>query len=70
MLGVEILLPSGSEQHEVLLFFEYLRRNTSGSSLTCADRKDTLKCWYSWVVKIRNTSEAVFMPQYTPWPSY
>ena len=25
---------------------------------------------YSWVVKIRNTSEAVLMPQYTPWPFY
>ena len=23
---------------------------------------------YNWVVKIRNTSEAVFRPQYTPWP--
>ena len=25
---------------------------------------------YSWVVKIRNTSEAVLRPQYTPRPSY
>ena len=25
---------------------------------------------YIWVVKIRNTSEAVLRPQYTPWPSY
>ena len=25
---------------------------------------------YSWLVKIRNTSEAVLRPQYTPWPSY
>ena len=26
--------------------------------------------WYSWVVKIRNTSEAVFRLQYTPWLLY
>ena len=25
---------------------------------------------YSWLVKIRNTSEVVLRPQYTPWPSY
>ena len=25
---------------------------------------------YSWVVNIRNTSEAVLRSQYTPWPSY
>ena len=25
---------------------------------------------YSWVVKIRNTSEAVLGPQYSTWPSY
>ena len=47
--------------------WEYLGRNTSGSSLNSANRKNTLKSWYSWVVKIRNTSEAVLRPQYTPW---
>ena len=40
-------------------------RNTSGSSLTSANRKITLTYWYSWVVKIRNTSEAALGPQYT-----
>ena len=25
---------------------------------------------YSWVVKIRNTSEAVLRSQFSPWPSY
>ena len=32
--------------------------------------KKTLKYWHSWVVKTRNTSEAVLRPQYTPWPLY
>ena len=25
---------------------------------------------HNWVVKIRNTSEAMLRPQYTPWLSY
>ena len=50
--------------------WEYLGRNTSGSSINSANRNNTLKYWYSWVVKIRNTSEAVLRPQYTPWPLY
>ena len=33
--------------------------NTSGSSLNGAN-------WYSWVVKIRKTSDTVLRPQYTP----
>ena len=38
--------------------WEYLGRNTSGSSLNSIKRKSALKCWYSRVVKVRNTSEA------------
>ena len=45
--GFESLLPSGSEQHEVLLFGS-IERNTSGSSLNSANKK-RLKYWYSWV---------------------
>ena len=29
-----------------------------------------LNCAFTWVVKMRNTSEAVFRPQYAPWTSY
>ena len=50
--------------------WEFLGRNTSGSSLHSANRKNTLRYWSCWVVKIRNTSEAVLGPQYIPWPSY
>ena len=37
------LIPSGSEQHEVLPIWEYLGRNTSGSSLNSANRDNVLK---------------------------
>ena len=40
--------------------------NTSGASLNSANRKNTLKYWYSWVVKIRNPLDAVLRPQYFP----
>ena len=40
----------------------------------CQDMKTIVsylhKHEYSWVVKIRNTSEAVLRPQYFPWPWY
>ena len=37
----------------------------------CApDAGYTLNFGHCWVVKIRNTSEAVLRPQYTPWQSY
>ena len=45
---------------------EYFRLVTK----QCKKEKKTLKYWYSWVVKIRNTSEAVLRPQYSPWPLY
>ena len=47
-----------------------LGRNTSGSSLNGGNRKHTLKYWYNWVVKKRNTTKAVLRPQYTPWLLY
>ena len=54
------LLPTGSEEREVLgvgsVYENY-----------CIIMN---KYRYSWVVKIRNTSEAVLRLQYTPWPSY
>ena len=37
-------------------------------SLKSANRKKTLKYLYSWVVKIRNTSEAVLRLQYNCGP--
>ena len=57
------LLPSGSEQHKVLLFGSIKARLPNS-----ANGKNTLKYWYCWVVKIGNTLEAVHKPQYTPWP--
>ena len=54
-----ILLPSGSELISI----------AGWESLKSIKRKNALKIWYSRVVKIRNTSEAVLRPQYTPWPS-
>ena len=45
-----------------------LRKEYLGSTLNSANREITLKYWYNWVVKIRNTSEAVLGQQYTPWP--
>ena len=49
------LLPSGSEQHGVLLFGNIQDRILQARQ--SSNRKNTLKHWYSWVVKIRNTSE-------------
>ena len=41
---------------------------------SCQDMKTTAlqlqKHEYSWVVKIRNISEAVLRPQYSPWSLY
>ena len=44
---------------------EYFRLITK----QCKKKIHSRKC-YSWVVKIRNSSEAVLMSQYTPWPQY
>ena len=46
----------------------YIGRNTPGSSLNRAYRDNTEI--YSWVVNIKNTSEAVLRPKYSPRPSY
>ena len=64
------LLPAGSEQHEVLLFGNIYEEVLQACHQTVQIEKNTLKYWYSWVVKKRNTSEAVLRPQYTPWPLY
>ena len=55
-----------SSNDEVLQVGSIQERNrpTSGLSLNSANRKYTLK-WYSWVVKIRNTSEAQYSVQNT-----
>ena len=48
------LLPSGSEQHEVLLFGSIQEGLRQARHLTVQiERKKTLKYWHSWVVKIR-----------------
>ena len=62
------LLPTGSEEREVLGF----------GSIPVAIRPSSQDMKFialyimqrEWVVKIRYTSEAIFRPQYTPWPSY
>ena len=64
------LLPTGSEEREVLGVGSIPVAILTSSQ----DVKIIAFYWhkheYSWVIKIRNTSEAVFRPQYTPWPSY
>ena len=35
--------------------WEYLGRNTAGSSLHSANSKNILKYWYSWVVKVKDS---------------
>ena len=66
----EILLPTGSEEREVL----WVGSIHVSILLSCQDMLNIElqlhKHEYSWVVKIRNTSEAVLGPQYTPWLSY
>ena len=62
------LLPTGSEERGVL--------GVGGIPVailpSCQDMKTIAlylhKHEYSRVVKIRNTSEAVLRPQYSPWP--
>ena len=64
------LIPTGSEEREISGFgsipFAILP--------SCQDIKAVAmylhKHEYSWVITMRNTSEAVLRPQYTPWPSY
>ena len=62
------LLPTGSEEKEVLKVGSIPVALLS----SCQDMKSIAlelhKHEYSRVVKLRNTSEAVFMPQYTTWP--
>ena len=64
------LLPTGSEEREVL----GVRSIPVAILPSCRDMNPIAlqlhEHEYSWVVKIRNTSEAVFRPQYIPWPSY
>ena len=64
------LVPTGSEKREVL----WVGSIPAAILLSCQDMKNIAlqlhKHEYSWVVEIRNTSEAVLRPQYTLWPSY
>ena len=64
------LLLAGSEEHEVLQTWSIY-----AAILLLLNSFRTVHFKYTgieiiWVVKIRNTSEAVLRPQYTPWPSY
>ena len=64
------LLPTGSEERGVLgvgsipVAILPSCQNVKTFALQLHKHK------YSWVVKIRNTSEAVLRSQYSPWPSY
>ena len=64
------LLPTGSEEKGVL----GIGSIPVALLPSCQDMKTIAlylhKYNYSWVVKIRNTSEAVLGAKYTPWPSY
>ena len=63
-----LLYPSDVSSMNYIAVWEYLGRNTLGSSLTSANRKIPVKYGYSSVVRIRNTSDTVLGPQYTPGP--
>ena len=62
------LLPTGSEEREEL----WVGSTPVAKILSCQYMKTIAlqlhKHEYSWVVKIRTTSEAVLRPHYTPWP--
>ena len=64
------LLPTGSEEREVL----WVGSIPVTILLSCQYMKSIannyIKHEYSWVVKIRNTSEAVLRAHYSPRPSY
>ena len=65
-----ILLPTGSDEREVLGV-----ESIPVAILPSCQNMETialslLKHAYNWVVKIRNTSETVLRPQYSPWPCY
>ena len=65
-----ILLPTGSEKRGVL----GVRSIRVAIFLPSQNVRNVAlllhKHAYSWVVNIRNTSEAVLGPKYTPWPSH
>ena len=64
------LLPSGSEEHEVLQTRSiHVIILPSCQSFTIVHFK-CLNCEFIWVVQIRNTSEAVLRPQYAPCTLY
>ena len=50
-----LLLPSGSEQHEALLFGSIQEGILQARHCIVQIEKKRTKNWYSWVVKIRNT---------------
>ena len=64
------LLPTGSEEREVL----GVGSIPVAILPSCHDMNPIAlhlhEHEYSWVVKIRSTSEAVLRSQYSPWPSY
>ena len=68
--SVNILLPTGSEERGVLAVGSI----PAAILCSCQDMKTIAlslhKQAYSWVVKLRNPSEAVLKLQYTPWLTY
>ena len=64
------LLPTGSEEREVLGVGSIPRPAAILPSIYESYCIIMQRHEDSWVVRIRNTSEAVLRPQYTPWPSY
>ena len=64
------LLPTGREERGVF----GMGSISVAIHPSCQDMKTTAlyfhKHEYFWVVKLRNTSEAVLRPQYSPWLSY
>ena len=70
-LGVRVLLPAESEEHEVLQTGSiHVPILPSCQFLYNSTFQVHRYLGIIWVVKIRNTSEAVLRPQYTHWPSY
>ena len=64
------LLPTGSDERGILGV-----GSISTAILTSCQYMTNIgvkshKNRYNWVVELRNTSEAVFRPQYTPRPQY
>ena len=68
--ATEGLLPAGSEKHEVLQTWSIHAAILPSCQFFTILHFQFIAFNIIWVVKIRNTSEAVLRPQHSPWPSY